>query len=174
MWLNDKNVINSSYQNKIKMETTSEFRKAKIENFLKNLKIGALVSSVILIIMAIPGLINILVVWLKNGQLYPMTEADIVVFKEIKISYLISQWWNIVFSVLWILLAVIPLVSNFAKKEAGWMRFVLSLIVIIGGIIVSVLLGGLLYGFIFSAVFAILILTAQIFYVLIFSERFLG
>ncbi|MFA5000578.1 MAG: hypothetical protein WC545_04510 [Patescibacteria group bacterium] len=151
-----------------------KFRKAEIKDFWLFIGIGVALIIFILILLAIPGIINLIVVWFVAGHLPPMSEADIIMLEKIKIFYSVSQWWNILFSVVWMGMVVWILLSDWVKKQAGRMRIIIAAVIFFGGIYFAILFGGIMYGLIFSSLFIILIpfFAAAIFLLVLIGDFF--
>lgn len=111
----------------------------------------------------------------KYGSLPDMTEKDIAMFTRINTEYFIPSSWNFVFSSFLIMLLYWMTVSKWFKREtATIMHYLLIITVAAGGIIFSVIYGGILYGLAvsmtFMILFVILLLSSPWLSHLLFSE----
>ncbi len=112
----------------------------------------------------------------KHGALPDMTEKDIAMFTRIDVKYFFPSWWNFVFSSFLVLLLYWMAVSKWFKRETETiMHYLLIVTVAAGGIIFSVLYGGMLYGLAASLTFMImlvvLILSSPWLSDLLFNDR---
>ncbi len=94
----------------------------------------------------------------KYGALPDMTEKDIAMFTRIDTEYFIPSSWNFVFSSFLITLLYWMTVSKWFKREtATIMHYLLIITVAAGGMVFSVIYGGMLYGLTASLTFMTLL-----------------